>query len=220
MKNKEFLQKQVEAKHYDFKKYVYKGRWNSFYHQIDEILSITSPSAYAMSILEIGVGSGILRAIFKFFLRINYESIDIDEELQPDHVGSVLEMPFADKQYDVVVCFQVLEHLPYEKFVEALSELFRVAKKSVIISLPNAEKVYQLNIPKICRRKLIKRPFAKIKEHKFGGEHYWEINKKGYEIKKIMETIAETGKYFNYKLEKNYRIWEEPYHHFFVLKRQ
>ena len=150
-------------------------------------------------------------------LHYNYESMDIDEELKPDHIGSLIEIPFLDKQYDIVVCFQVLEHIPFAVFEKALSELFRVARKSVIISLPNVGAFMKLQIPKIFRMKLLKKPFSKVKEHEFDGEHYWEINKKGYEIEKIIKTIVDTGKKYNFELEKNYRIWENPYNHFFVL---
>lgn len=209
------LQKQVEKAHYDFSRYVRKNRWNSFYHQIDEIIK-TNPN----SVLEIGVGAGISKCVLKDILHYHYESIDIDEELHPDHTGSVLDMPFADKQYDVIGCFQVLEHLPFNDFEKALSELFRVANKAVIISLPNAESVKQINIPKLIKSKLIKKPFTQLKQHVFDGEHYWEINKAGYELDKIIRKIKTQGDVFNFVLEKEYRVYENPYHHFFVLKRQ
>jgi ubiquinone/menaquinone biosynthesis C-methylase UbiE len=208
------MQKQVEATHYDFKVYISKGRWNSFYHQIDEIIS-KKPD----SILEIGIGSGLLGIVLKKMLHCNYASMDIDNELKPDYIGSILNMPFHDKQYDVIGCFEVLEHLPYENFEKCLSELFRVANNAVIISLPDAGRVIQLQIPKICHLKMIKKPFAKITEHKFDGEHYWEINKKNYEINKIIKKMKEVAKDFKFKLEKNYRVWENPYHHFFIFER-
>lgn len=44
-------------------------------------------------------------------------------------------LPFDDKKFDVVTALDVLEHLDNPH--EALKELFRVAKKSVIVSLPN-----------------------------------------------------------------------------------
>jgi len=216
IKSKSFiLQKQVNVEHYDFRKYISKSRWNSFYHQIDEIIRI-NPS----SILEIGLGSSVLRIVMKYLLNYYYESMDIDEELKPDFIGSVLEIPFLNNKYDVIVCFQVLEHLPYENFEKALSELFRVAKKAVIISLPNAGKVLKLHISKICEKKFFKWLFTKIKKHNFDGEHYWEINKKGYEIKKVLKNMIEIAEKNNYILEKEYRIWENPYHHFFIFRKK
>jgi len=209
------LQKQVSKTHYDFNQYVDRERWISFSHQIGEIIQ-----ADPVSILEIGVGTGITQYVLKDIMHFDYETMDIDEELHPDHTGSVLDMPFADKQYDVIGCFQVLEHLPFDNFEKALSELFRVAKKAVILSLPNDERVTHIHIPKIMDKKLIKTPFIRMKQHVFNGEHYWEINRKGYEINKIIKIIKNVGNTFNFFLEKEYRIFEHPYHHFFVLKKQ
>jgi len=144
--------------------------------------------------------------------------MDIDAELKPDHIGSVLQMPFPDKHYDVVCCFQVLEHLPYENFEAALSELFRVARRGVIISLPDAGKVLQLHISKICKKQMFTWPFSRRKEHKFDGQHYWEINKKGYELNKIKDKIQSIGKERSFILEKEYRVWENAFHHFFIFK--
>jgi ubiquinone/menaquinone biosynthesis C-methylase UbiE len=210
------LEKQVDITHYDFKKYIDKGRWNSFYHQIDEILAVQPDS-----VLEIGVGAGILGAAFKA-LHYPYESMDIDPELHPDYVGSVLQIPFADKSYDVVGCFEVLEHLPYDRFGVAMRELFRIAKKAVVVSLPNSRTVwkYSIYIPKLgyCNF-LIPRPFTKKEEAVFNGEHYWEINKKGFEFKVVKQTIKNMAEENGFALEKDYSVWENPYHHFFTLKR-
>ena len=206
------MEKQVTAAHYDFAKYVTKARWISFYHQVSEIIT-----AEPDSVLEVGVGPGIIKSILKKTGHCTYESMDIDDELKPDYTGSILDMPFPNNQYDVVGCFQVLEHLPYDNFEKALSELLRVGKKSVIISLPDAGRVMYLDIPRICRHKMFNRPFARKRIHTFDGEHYWEINKKGYELHKIINTIKGIGKNYNFILTKEYRIYENPYHHFFVL---
>jgi ubiquinone/menaquinone biosynthesis C-methylase UbiE len=209
------IQKQVDKAHYDFNQYVSKARWNSFYHQIDEILK-TEPN----TILEVGVGAGITKCILKDILNYNYESMDIDVELNPDYIGSILDMPFKDNQYDVIVCFQVLEHLPFDDFDKALSELFRVANKAVIISLPDAKFMMQIHVPKIIEKRLIKIPFVKLKRHVFDGEHYWELNKIGYELDKILRKIKNIGDIYNFVLEKEYHVFENPYHHFFVLKSE
>ena len=207
------VQKQVNKAHYDFNKYVDLYHWNSFFYQIDEIIKTTPKS-----ILEVGLGTGIVKYILKDVLHYNYESMDIDPELNPDHVGSILAMPFRDKQYDVVGCFEVLEHLHYCDFEKALSELFRVANKAVIFSLPDAGPIVPVHISGFARKKLIKMPFTKLKKHVFDGEHYWEINKRGYELNKIISQIKNIGGNFNFVLDKEYRMFENPNHHFFVMK--
>ena len=100
--------------------------------------------------LEIGVGSGIIKVLCDLF-GVDIKTVDIDQDLKPDYVASVLDLPFDDKSFDLVVCFQVLEHISFEEFTKALLELYRVARRYVILSLPDARKVwsYQFYLPKI-----------------------------------------------------------------------
>ncbi|MHA1380617.1 MAG: hypothetical protein ACTSRG_19795 [Candidatus Helarchaeota archaeon] len=51
--------------------------------------------------------------------------------------------------------------------------------------------------------------------HKFNGEHYWEIGKAGYPLSKIIKDIQKTG----FEVEKTYRVFENPYHRFFILRK-
>src|SRR5215212_4320947 len=51
--------------------------------------------------------------------------------------GSVVELPFPDCSFDVVGCFEVLEHLPDDLPSRALSELARVARQAVVLSVPH-----------------------------------------------------------------------------------
>lgn len=51
--------------------------------------------------------------------------------------------------------------------------------------------------------------------NKFDGEHYWEIGKAGYPLSKIINDIQIAG----FKIEKTHRVFEFPYHRFFILKR-
>jgi ubiquinone/menaquinone biosynthesis C-methylase UbiE len=57
--------------------------------------------------------------------------------------GSVLELPFPDGTVDVVGCFAVLEHLPGDMPRQALAELARVARRSVVLSVPH-EPIFSL----------------------------------------------------------------------------
>ncbi len=55
--------------------------------------------------------------------------------------SSVLELPFANEEFDVVLCMEVLEHL--DKPTQAIRELARVAKKGIVLSVP-FEPIFQL----------------------------------------------------------------------------
>lgn len=114
-------QKQVENTRYEFSKYVSKKRWLSYWYQLDEVLRLKPEN-----VLEIGVGAGILKALLTHF-GVKVTTVDIDPDLKPNHVAPVLDLPFDDKSFDVVVCFQVLEHIHYEDFIKALYEIQRVA---------------------------------------------------------------------------------------------
>jgi SAM-dependent methyltransferase len=51
--------------------------------------------------------------------------------------GSITDLPFPDRSFDVVGCFEVLEHLPDDLPRQALSELARVARQAVVLSVPD-----------------------------------------------------------------------------------
>jgi len=105
--------------------------------------------------------------VFGDFIKNNtavaYKSVDIAEDLKPDVVGSVLQLPFADKSFDVACAFEVLEHLPFEQFDKAVGELCRVARSHIVISVPHFGPMlsFSLKIPFIPQlRFAFKIPFS------------------------------------------------------------
>jgi hypothetical protein len=64
-------------------------------------------------------------------------------------------------------------------------------------------------------KKLIPLPRLRKPIHNFDGEHYWEIGKGGYPLGKIVNDIELAG----FEIEKTYRVFERPYHRFFLLKK-
>ena len=202
---------QVEPSHY-YKNYDTKERFCSYWHQIDEIVS-QNPK----TVLEIGIGNGFVSSYLR---QRGFSTVtsDIDKNLNPSIVASVLDIPFSDGSFEIVACYEVLEHLPYKYFREALAETFRVSSSSVLLSLPDANKVYPMcfQIPKLgLFKKLIKIPTFKKTVNCFDGQHYWEIGKSGYSLNTIISAISTVG----FKIEKTYRVFEIPYHRFFVLKK-
>jgi len=207
------MKPQVEPNHYFNESYDSKGRFISYWHQIHEIVRLRPKR-----VLEIGIGNGFVQKYLKEG-GLNLTTLDIDQELKPDIIGTVLDIPFADGSFDVIACYELLEHLQYENFYKALSEIFRVCKSYAILSLPDASRVYRVyvQIPKVgVFKRLISLPRLKNPIHKFNGEHYWEIGKVGYPLSKITKDIERPG----FNIKKTYRIFENPYHRFFILKKE
>lgn len=192
--------------------YDSKDRFCSYWHQINEILKLNPAK-----VLEVGIGNGFIARYLKQ-KAINIITLDIAQRLKPDIAGSVEAMPFPGEYFEVVACYEVLEHLPYNKFSRALKEIRRVSQKHVIISLPDVTTVYRFNIelPRIKPiKKLITHPFPRFAHHEFDGYHCWEIGKTGYTLDKIKIDIIRSG----FNIIKTYRVFEFYYHRFFLLKK-
>jgi len=185
-------------------------RWVSYFHQVKEVLAFRPESA-----LVVGKGNGLVAQYLKLN-DVKVITLDIDESVKSDVIASVIKMPFKDCEFDIVLCAQVLEHLPYTDFDKALIEIRRVAKSGAVISLPHFGPAmrFSFKLPLFPEIKfMIKLPYPK--KHIYKGEHYWEIGKRGYPLKKIKAEIKESG----FSIEKDYIVFENPLHHFFVLKK-
>ena len=54
-----------------------------------------------------------------------------------------------------------------------------------------------------------------VLKHPPGGEHFWEIGKRGYPAKRIVEDLGACG----LEVLRNYRAAENPYHRFLVCRK-
>ncbi len=202
--------KQVDKEAYQFERYVGHDRWSSYYYQLREILA-QKPE----SVLEVGAGDRVVGNYLKG-RGIAYTSADIAEDLSPDVVADVTALPFADNTFDLVCAFEVLEHLPFEKFEQALRELRRVSKRNVIISLPHfgPPLKFSFKIPFLPEARVaFKIPYPR--KHIFNGQHYWEIGKRGYSLSRIRAVLKE---YF--VIANEFVPFENQYHHFFALRKK
>lgn len=206
---------QVPKEHY-IGKYDNIKRFISYFYQIDLVKELKPEN-----VLEIGIGNKTVANYLKTNgIKIN--TCDFDKNLKPDYVADIRNLPFKNNSYDVVIACEVLEHIPWENVDKALSELYRTSKKHVIISIPyfSIGLEFIFKFPLIGR--IFKKPFLNLffrvpylfKDIEFSGEHYWEMGRKNYSIKKIRAALK---KYF--KITKEVRPLLNHYHHFFVLEK-
>lgn len=203
---------QVSPAHYRREGYTSLRRWGSYWHQID-LLRALNPT----SILEIGIGN---RTVSDELRKLGFPvtTLDLDPSIGPDLQASVHALPLRERSFEVVAAFEVLEHLPYAAVPRALEEIHRVAARHAVLSLPDASKAYRIYLHVPYRgeiRRAITIPAPRKRAHTYDGEHYWEIGKDGYPLRRIYGDLARAG----FIVRANRRYFEEPYHRFFTLER-
>jgi 2-polyprenyl-3-methyl-5-hydroxy-6-metoxy-1,4-benzoquinol methylase len=142
-------------------------------HQIHHIYDL-QPS----SVLEIGIGNGFTST----FLRnagFNVTTVDINPALCPDIVCSLTELPrfLEGRRFDLIVCCEVLEHLPFEEFDAALSMFARYANR-LFLTIPSysmwAGFSGFIRAPFVNRLINVGISMRKWK-HRANDAHFWEL---------------------------------------------
>ena len=129
---------------------------------------------------------------------LSVTTCDVNRELGPDYVADVRNLPFDTGSYDVVLCYEVLEHLPREDTLRALMELQRVTRLDAVISLPYSG----LCVSAYIKRPLmsgfnfripvpIRRPTWLVR--KLNLQHHWALGEYQRSPKHIDRLLAESG---------------------------
>jgi len=184
-KNKSFTKQ-----FYSSKKYNTLSRLLNYAIQIHEIIDLEPDNT-----LEIGIGNGFVKNALKH-LGYRVTTLDNNTELEPDIVGNVNRLPFRNNEFDLIACFEVLEHMQYIDFEKSLQELKRVSKNNILISIPDASYKLKFDMPLV--KKLIILPFRR--SIPVTRSHFWEVNSKGYPLAKILKSINNVG----LNVRKNY----------------
>ncbi len=112
-----------------------------FYDRIRAAVATVEPA----SLLDAGCGEGETIARIGDLLPRRVVGVDLSPEAVaftagrfPDlevRTASVYELPFADDEFELVLCLEVLEHLDDPR--AALAELGRVSAGAVVVSVPH-----------------------------------------------------------------------------------
>lgn len=172
------------------------------------------------SILEVGPGNGFVSD----FLRKSGKEVitfDINSNLNPDVVGNLtkIEHSFSPNSFDLILCAEVLEHLPFENFESILKQFKTIARKNVVITLPRNHHILidyssKLKIPFIPY--LHFNFFLRLPNRIKWENHHWEVDYTPMHSLKRLKAIME--KYFSVKdcfSDSRNRV-----HQFFILAKK
>lgn len=184
-------------------------RWNSYWCQIECVKELR-----VKNLLEIGVGN---KTVSNYLKMQGYKltTLDINKNLKPDVAAEITRLPFIGNGFDATLCCEVLEHIPFNKVENALKEMRRVSKY-IVISLPHFSLYFSMTLKfPIIKPKnlLIRLPFPL--QHKFDGEHHWEIGKRHYSTRTVRKLFKKCG----LRIVKEKTPPLNPPHHFFILQR-
>lgn len=106
--------------------------------------------AKIVSILELGCGKGAFGDLVNSEDKYKITGVDIFEPYlnvcknsgrykEVMKIDLNRKLPFKDKSFDMVVCLQTIEHLSKKSGKLLLKEIDRIARRVVVISIPNGE---------------------------------------------------------------------------------
>lgn len=100
--------------------------------------------------LDVGCGTGSLIKHLRGFgidaygMELSYDAIDmVDPEVRPYvKEGSAEKLPYKTDEFDLVVSFDVLQHIEQSKLRKAIKEMIRVSNKYILNKIYTKENIY------------------------------------------------------------------------------
>ena len=161
--------------------------------------------------------------------------MDVNPNLIPDIVGSIISIHLRDSIFDIVSAFQVLEHLEFDDFERSISEIARVSKRYVVLSLPYfclylgigrfpfrskyLDWIYIIFNKRSVSLDIvnfdISIPLTFMGKVGMISDHKWEIGRKGFSKSKIEGVFSSKG----LKIIKSFHRPMCLYHLFYLLEK-
>ena len=139
---------------------IKKAMVTNFLRKLESMLHAVN-SAGITRVCEIGCGEGeLLKTVHAIFQQAHLFAADISDEVVAEAKRNCAGIPvefsiqnaeelgdYADSSFDLVICCEVLEHLSNPQ--KGLTELFRISRDFVLVSVPNEPIWRILNIARV-----------------------------------------------------------------------
>ena len=179
--------------------------WFRFYYLVKDVLRLKKKV-----VLEVGVGSGIVRSILLPHVQ-EYKVFDISPNLSPDYVGNICEnLPTLNQKFDCIIAADVLEHLPFSELPAAVANIksYLMPGGRALVTIPHRQSNFLFMSPKLIPRVItvttgwlsigaFYRRFIKRKIW-IDPSHFWEIGDGNIKVKDVESVFLEAG----FKIEK------------------
>lgn len=134
----------VQTGYYEQKSLWYKPLDIGEKDRIEATVRLIPPSVW--SILDVGCGDGRITNRLIRSVDARVVGMDVSKEalkhVQTEAIhGSVDNIPFADRMFDLVLATELLEHLPSPTYQKALKEIKRIARRWILIGVPWREQL-------------------------------------------------------------------------------
>ncbi len=117
-----------------------KKPWLENIHPSKFIFDFVEKNTVGKKVLDVGCAQGWYIKYLKD-LGFEVQASDLEKAIKfadvPFVQAPVTNLPFADNSFDTVLAINIVEHVEDE--IKALSELYRVTKKRLLLSVPNSE---------------------------------------------------------------------------------
>ena len=112
----------------------------------ERLISLVPPDVD--NLLDVGCGYGVFLHHLLEARELSVEGVDVSEESMSWGVSrglklklaSAHKLPYEDRAFHMIICSEVMEHLTWGVYEQAVDELARVAEKYILMSVPYDEK--------------------------------------------------------------------------------
>lgn len=118
------------------------------YREKTEVLRKLIPQG-VRTILDVGCGNGAIANTLASdcsVVGLDASETALKHLRTPAILGSATHLPVASASVDLVLSSEMLEHLADDDFRAAVSEIRRAARRHILISVPNAEKLKERHV--------------------------------------------------------------------------